>query len=159
MPEDVMAEGTSKPLSKNLTASELLRIKQTSLSRETEKKVGEDWLFWQETFQLCRDVPTLLDEIIKIREENLELRKLNEGLYKELDSLRNKTGDLGADGPTVLGELTRLQNENTKLHAKVNNLGEERKDLVRRLAENTPKRTVTEKKLGPGFWEVKDDNG
>ena len=77
-----MDEEIKRLHSKNLTGEELSSIKARYFSSETEKPVGEAWVYWQEVFQLCRDVPKLLDEI-----DRLKL------LAKELETCRIKATD------------------------------------------------------------------
>ena len=77
-----MDEEIKRLHSKNLTDEELSSIKARYLSSEIEKPVGEAWVYWQEVFHLCRDVPKLLDEI-----DRLKL------LAKELEACRIKATD------------------------------------------------------------------
>lgn len=82
-----MEEPTRSQQSQPLSDSELERIEQTSISRESEKPEGQGWTYWQETFQLCRDVPTLIEEVNRLREENGRLHAQVGNLKVERDDL------------------------------------------------------------------------
>lgn len=64
-----MVEETSKPESMPLSDEELLRIRRIFERRETPKKLGEDYTFWNDTFDLCKEVPKLFAEIDRLKSE------------------------------------------------------------------------------------------
>lgn len=78
-----MEEETKKPQPQPLSKSELERIRQTSINRDSEKAVGQGSTSWQETFQLYSDVPLLLDEIDRLRQSNGQLLTMCTKLMKE----------------------------------------------------------------------------
>lgn len=69
-----MENEVNKTLSKSLNAENLQRIRQTLKDYlKTPNEYGEDYKYWKSMFQLCRDVPLLLDMIDSLRIENAEL--------------------------------------------------------------------------------------
>lgn len=88
---------TDKLQLNNLSDSELTRINETAKRRLNPRKFGEDWMFWKDTFQLCKDVPSLLDEIQRLRTENdvlngqvIRLAVERDDLARRLDAIEPK---------------------------------------------------------------------